>query len=82
MESDPVRDLLPDFAHLHSSGFLSDITVFIKEELLSGTAEQSSPPAKRCRATQQEKSVPGHKVVLWGMSKFFQAKVGLTDIMA
>ena len=72
----PNCDLLPDYAELHCTGYLSDITIVIKEELPEVPCKESaSPQAKRCRVDQPQMYLPAHKVVLWGMSKFFQAKV-------
>ena len=69
-------DLLPDYAELQSTGYLSDITIVIKEEVPEVPSKQrASRQAKRCRVDQPHISLPAHKVVLWGMSKFFQAKV-------
>ena len=72
----PNCDLLPDYAELQSTGYLSDITIVIKEEVPDVPSKESaSPQAKRSRVDQPQMSLPAHKVVLWGMSKFFQAKV-------
>jgi hypothetical protein len=77
----------PDFSRLHSTGLLSDCSVIIKEEgRTSFDSTDKKRTAKRARhsaaqgSTEQDvgttfKAIPVHKVILWGMSKFFQAKV-------
>ena len=75
----PADDLYLDFSGLHGTGQLSDIDVVIKEE--DGEAGAMPPQAKRarldpdCEALEEGAVVPAHKMLLWSVSKFFQAKV-------
>ena len=73
-------DLYLDFSGLHGTGQLSDIDVLIKEE--DGEAAGRSPQSKRSRLGPGSEAleetavvVPAHKMLLWSVSKFFQAKV-------
>ena len=72
-----ARDVAPDFSTLHSSGLLPDITVVIREEAVH--APTRAPRAKRARTRSEAEDgglvVPAHRVVLWSLSTFFQAKV-------
>ena len=81
---------IPDYSRLRSSEILSDCVVVVKEEQPATISNntQANRKAKRPRGSAAQASpglststssetIPAHKVVLWGMSKFFQAKVRL-----
>jgi hypothetical protein len=83
---EPATTPLPDYTRLYSTGILSDCSVIIKEEGQTTSSSEQHHKAKRARqsaaqaSTEQNagtlfKTIPVHKVVLWGTSKFFQAKV-------
>ena len=74
-------EFTPDFSNLHGVELLSDIKVIIKEE----REQDGEPQPKRTRrsyiAGQHADCivVPAHRMLLWSLSKFFQAKVGAAD---
>ena len=71
-------EFVPDFSKLHAVGLLSDVNVVIKEE----GGQDMEPLAKRTRRSYVSREpaerivVPAHRMLLWSLSKFFQAKVG------
>jgi hypothetical protein len=69
------HELLPDYGDLLESGCLSDVNVIVKEERPETEDAADEQAAKRPRMEVPQTIIPAHKVVLWGISKFFQAKV-------
>ena len=74
-----VIDYYPDFSKLLTAGLLSDVNVIIREEARDHEAE---PVSKRPRFSTslapsqgEAKTVAAHRVILWSLSAFFQAKV-------
>jgi hypothetical protein len=69
------HELLPDYSDLFESGCLSDVNVIVREEHPGTEDAEDEQAAKRPRMQAPQTIIPAHKVVLWGMSKFFKAKV-------
>ena len=69
------QELLPDYSGLLDSGSLSDVSVIVTEEQPQTKDAEDGQTSKRPRREVPQIIIPAHKVVLWGMSKFFQAKV-------
>ena len=64
-------DYCPDFTKLHAAEFLSDIDIVIREEARDHEAE----PRSKHPNCSTSKTVAAHKILLWSLSTFFQAKV-------
>ena len=75
------KDIIPDFSRLRP-GLLSDLNVVVREEMRRDSQVlDQSPKAKRTRYSSASQVmaagavVPAHRLVLWSLSSFFQAKV-------